>query len=86
MGKFESEFIFRRWDFLFCCFFFQSADVGAVLRAHYDGGKLVAAICAAPIALESHAIAPGCLITSHPSVKNKLIEGGNPSWLFHWQL
>lgn len=53
-----------------------SPDVGEVLREHYEKGSIVAAICAAPIALKSHLIAPGSLVTSHPSVKDKLIDGG----------
>lgn len=54
----------------------ESDEVGAVLRAHYESGRYIAAICAAPIALKSHGIAPGILLTSHPSVKSKLLEGG----------
>lgn len=53
-----------------------SDEVGAVLRAQHDAGRFVACICAAPIALKSHGIAPGIQLTSHPSVKQKLIEGG----------
>ena len=34
--------------------------------------KLVAAICAAPIALRSSGIGKGLSITSHPCVKNQL--------------
>ena len=50
----------------------QSPAVGDCLRAQWDGGGLVAAICAAPIALHAHGIAPGHAITSHPSVREKL--------------
>ncbi|VDK88062.1 unnamed protein product [Litomosoides sigmodontis] len=53
-----------------------SDEVGAILRAQHGGGRYIAAICAAPIALKSHGIAPGILVTSHPSVKSKLMEGG----------
>lgn len=53
-----------------------SSDVGAVLHAHYEKGSIVAAICAAPIALKSHSIGPGSLVTSHPCVKDQLVEGG----------
>ncbi|VDM57129.1 unnamed protein product [Angiostrongylus costaricensis] len=52
-----------------------SSVVGQVLKAHHDAGKYVAAICAAPIALKSHGI-PTTLITSHPSVRKQLEEGG----------
>lgn len=46
--------------------FAASAEVGQVLKAHESGGKIVAAICAAPIAFKSHGIAVGKKITSHP--------------------
>lgn len=55
---------------------FQSNEVGTILRAQHESGRYIAAICAAPIALKSHGIAPGILVTSHPSVKTKLVEGG----------
>ncbi|VDM97537.1 unnamed protein product [Thelazia callipaeda] len=54
----------------------SSHEVGDVLRAQINSGRLIAAICAAPIALKSHGIAVGSLVTSHPSVKQALIEGG----------
>uniref|UniRef100_A0A0N5AG03 D-lactate dehydratase n=1 Tax=Syphacia muris TaxID=451379 RepID=A0A0N5AG03_9BILA len=54
----------------------SSAEVGNVLRSHYEKGSIVAAICAAPIALKSHRIAPKSLITSHPCVKDELIAAG----------
>lgn len=50
--------------------------MGTILRAQHESGRYIAAICAAPIALKSHGIAPGILLTSHPSVKPKLVEGG----------
>lgn len=53
-----------------------SDTVGTILRDHYASGRYIAAICAAPIALESHNIAPGILLTSHPCVKQKLVESG----------
>lgn len=53
-----------------------SDEVGTILRTQYESGRYIAAICAAPIALKSHGIAPGILLTSHPSVKPKLVEGG----------
>ncbi|VDN88691.1 unnamed protein product, partial [Brugia pahangi] len=52
-----------------------SDEVGTILRTQYESGRYIAAICAAPIALKSHGIAPGILLTSHPSVKPKLVEG-----------
>jgi protein DJ-1 len=50
----------------------ESPEVGSRLRAQYSSGRLVAAICAAPLALEAHGIAPGATITSHPSVRERL--------------
>ncbi|PAV86982.1 hypothetical protein WR25_24219 [Diploscapter pachys] len=49
--------------------------VGSLLREQHEKGKLVAAICAAPIALKSHKI-PADLVTSHPSVQKQLEEAG----------
>lgn len=47
--------------------FAASAAVGQVLKAHEEGGKIVATICAATIALKSHGIAVGKKVTSYPS-------------------
>nr|CDJ90290.1 ThiJ PfpI domain containing protein [Haemonchus contortus] len=52
-----------------------SPVVGQILKAHHKAGKYVAAICAAPISLKSHGI-PAALVTSHPSVRSQLEEGG----------
>jgi putative intracellular protease/amidase len=48
------------------------ADVGALLQRHWQAGALVAAICAAPIALVAHGIGRGLPATSHPSVLARL--------------
>nr|XP_022290290.1 protein DJ-1-like [Crassostrea virginica] len=53
-----------------------SSEVKHLLEQQVKNDKLVAAICAAPIALVSHNIKPGSTVTSHPSVKDKLVEGG----------
>ncbi|XP_022090387.1 protein DJ-1zDJ-1-like [Acanthaster planci] len=53
-----------------------SDKVGEILKAHESGGKIVAAICAAPIALLSHGIAKGKTLTSHPAVKDKMVAQG----------
>ncbi|CAK5076822.1 unnamed protein product [Meloidogyne enterolobii] len=53
--------------------------VGKLLQRHEKEGKIVAAICAAPIALVSHGIAKkegGGTLTSYPAVKEKIIAGG----------
>lgn len=52
----------------------DSALVGEVLRAQESGGRLIAAICAAPLALKEHKIALGKSLTSYPSVKDKLVS------------
>lgn len=46
-----------------------------LLRNHFDQGKLIAAICAAPIILASKKIlTKDSIITSHPSVKNTFVN------------
>lgn len=46
--------------------------VGRLLREQQNSEKLIAAICAAPIALKSHGIGLGKQITSHPSKSEEL--------------
>ncbi|XP_062622116.1 glutathione-independent glyoxalase DJR-1.1-like [Saccostrea cucullata] len=53
-----------------------SSEVKSLLESQVENHKLIAAICAAPIALVSHKINPGSKVTSHPSVKGKMEEGG----------
>jgi putative intracellular protease/amidase len=62
------------------CVYFQSDAVGAMLRAQADAGRVVAAICAAPIALAAHRIAPATTVTSHPSVQKRLVDAGELRW------
>ncbi len=50
----------------------QSQAVGRWVRAQWDGGGLVAAVCAGPIALQAHGVGIGMTITSHPSVRDRL--------------
>ncbi|XP_055319996.1 protein dj-1beta-like isoform X2 [Sitodiplosis mosellana] len=52
--------------------FVNSPLVGEVLKAQESSGRLIAAICAAPLALSAHKIGLGKSITSYPSVKDKL--------------
>ncbi|XP_052760041.1 Parkinson disease protein 7 homolog [Mya arenaria] len=54
----------------------SSAEVGQILSEQEKGGRLVAAVCAAPIALASHKIGSGKSVTSHPSVKDKMTSAG----------
>jgi len=56
-----------------------SAKVGDILRRQEESGRLVGAICAAPIALEAHGVFEGRQLTSHPSVKEMLEDWGEYS-------
>jgi protein DJ-1 len=57
----------------------ESERVGDLLRDQELGGRLVAAICAAPIALRAHGVFHGRKFTSHPSVKPLVEEWGDYS-------
>ena len=46
--------------------------VGRHLKTQWQRGRLVGAICAAPVALLSHEIGLGSPITSHPSVADRV--------------
>ena len=52
----------------------DNQKVNDLVKLTYETGNLVAAICAAPIALLKSNIVKGKKITSHPSVKEKFIE------------
>ena len=52
----------------------ESERVGDLLRDQELGGRMVAAICAAPIALRAHGVFEGRKLTSHPSVKSLVEE------------
>ncbi|VDP29536.1 unnamed protein product [Soboliphyme baturini] len=54
----------------------SSAKVGQILQEQESAGRLIAAICAAPIALKSHGIAKNNKVTSHPCVKKEMEDGG----------
>ncbi|XP_022901050.1 protein dj-1beta [Onthophagus taurus] len=58
-----------------------SLEVGKMLKKQEERGDVIAAICAAPTALKAHSIALGKRITSYPTVKEQLIEGGLYSYL-----
>ena len=45
------------------------------LRRHIDAGRPCAAICAAPLVLQSAGVLNGRTYTSHPSVADRLTEG-----------
>ncbi|CAO1408146.1 unnamed protein product [Diamesa serratosioi] len=50
----------------------ESTLVGEILKHQETSDKLIAAICAAPMALQAHSIGFGKTITSYPSFKDKL--------------
>lgn len=56
-----------------------SSKVGEILRQQEQGGRWVAAICAAPIALQAHGVFQHHQLTSHPSVKSQLESWGDYS-------
>eukprot|EP00128_Syssomonas_multiformis_P007247 Colp12_sorted_trinity150504_noHs@22856 len=49
-----------------------SEKAGAILKKQRDNSGYIGAICAGPIALLSHQLHLGAMITSHPSVKDQL--------------
>jgi DJ-1 family protein len=53
-----------------------SSVVGDLLRAQAEAGRVVAAICAAPIALRSHKVFAGKRMTCHPSVNEVVSAHG----------
>ncbi|XP_054712682.1 Parkinson disease protein 7 homolog [Uloborus diversus] len=53
----------------------QSDIVKEILQSQEKNGRLIAAICAAPIALKSHGIGNGKKITSYPGKKAELSTG-----------
>lgn len=53
-----------------------SKEVGELLKEQESAGRYIAAICAAPTALRAHEIGFGKSLTSYPSVKECLVEGG----------
>lgn len=53
-----------------------SEQVGERLRAHSKDGRLVAAICAAPLAFQTHQVFAGRAMTCHPSVASRIAMHG----------
>lgn len=54
----------------------STKEVGDLLKEQESAGRFIAAICAAPTALRAHEIGFGKSLTSYPSVKQCLVEGG----------
>ena len=50
--------------------------VGHMLRGREEAGAMVAAICAAPLALRHHEAFAGRRMTCHPSVESRVMEHG----------
>ncbi|XP_055854929.1 protein dj-1beta [Episyrphus balteatus] len=52
----------------------ESPLVGEILKKQESEGRLIAAICAAPIALAAHGIFTGKSLTSYPAMKGQLVS------------
>ena len=50
----------------------KSEVVQKILQNHVDNGKLIAAICAAPIVLKAHGIKSGSKSTCYPALKSSI--------------
>ncbi|XP_014481345.1 PREDICTED: protein deglycase DJ-1-like [Dinoponera quadriceps] len=57
--------------------FASSAAIGDLLKEQEKEDRVIAAICAAPIALKAHGIGKGKQITSYPSMKDELAKEYN---------
>ena len=56
-----------------------SAVVQALLKEQAGAGRLVAAICAAPLALMAAGVGKGSRLTSHPAVEGQIAAHGRYS-------
>ncbi|KAF5304229.1 hypothetical protein FQR65_LT08036 [Abscondita terminalis] len=54
--------------------FCESKELGQLLKQQEDAGRIVAAICAAPTALNTHSIGLGKDLTSYPSVEEQVMQ------------
>uniref|UniRef100_A0A915L9Y4 D-lactate dehydratase n=1 Tax=Romanomermis culicivorax TaxID=13658 RepID=A0A915L9Y4_ROMCU len=54
-----------------------SLEVGELLKSQESRNGFIAAICAGPLALKSHKIGQNKTVTSHPSVRDELLEGSS---------
>jgi len=55
----------------------ESTELGALLKSHDSSGKLIATICAAPLALKKNGIGLGKKLTSYPTSKEQLKDSYN---------
>ncbi|GJQ81325.1 hypothetical protein Trydic_g20537 [Trypoxylus dichotomus] len=53
----------------------EDPDVGTVWREQEKSGRLIAAICTAPIAMKNHGIMYGRKLTSYPTTEDMVREG-----------
>ncbi|TKR76811.1 hypothetical protein L596_017891 [Steinernema carpocapsae] len=56
--------------------FAESKLVGDILHSHERAGALIGTICAAPLTLAIHKIAPGATVTAYPFARAILEEAG----------
>lgn len=50
----------------------ESEEVGRIIKAHYQSGKILAAICGAPYVLAVNGIGKDCRVTYHHSIADKM--------------
>lgn len=55
--------------------FAASPVIGKLLQKQQEAGRLIAAICAAPVALKAHLIGSGKRVTSYPGVADEMKSG-----------
>ena len=55
----------------------ESEKVKKVLAEQEAKGSLIAAVCAAPTSLVAHGVAKGKQLTSYPSLKQRIVDGGH---------
>ncbi|XP_074654836.1 Parkinson disease protein 7 homolog [Tubulanus polymorphus] len=53
----------------------ESPKIKQLLKKQESEGLVIAAICAGPLALNSHGIAHGKRVTSYPATKNDMMQG-----------
>ncbi|XP_077284570.1 class I glutamine amidotransferase-like superfamily protein dj-1beta [Arctopsyche grandis] len=59
----------------------KSAKVGKLLKEQESSGRIVAAICAAPTALKAHGIGLSKRVTSYPTTKDVMVDGGQYTYV-----
>uniref|UniRef100_A0A7E4V4F0 D-lactate dehydratase n=1 Tax=Panagrellus redivivus TaxID=6233 RepID=A0A7E4V4F0_PANRE len=54
----------------------ENAKLGALLKKYEAAGKIVAAICAAPLIFTVHGVGKDGTVTSYPGVRDKIVAAG----------